>query len=129
MASNSKQFEGRLYLGRDESGREQYQWVGRFGSAKERDQAVMRRRLEREVEAAAAKLPAGERITCGEYADEYLARMQDGRLTTKGGRVYKSSSVGTATGQLKRFKAEFGDRTLASVTRHEAVQWAERHER
>jgi hypothetical protein len=59
-----------LYLGRDESGREQYEWVGRFATVKDRDEAVMRRRLEREVEAAAAKMPAGERITCGEYADE-----------------------------------------------------------
>jgi integrase len=129
MASKPKQFEGRLYLGRDESGRERYDWVGRFDSVKERDEAVMRRRLERDVEVAAAKLPPGERITCGEYADEYLARMADGRLTTRGGRVYKSSSVGTARGQLKRFKAVFGDRALSSVERHEAVKWAERHER
>ena len=89
----------------------------------------MRRRLEREVEAAAAKLPPGERITCAEYADEYLARMDDGRLMTKGGRTYKSSSVGTARGQLKRFTAEFCDRSLSSIERHEAVRWAERHER
>jgi integrase len=118
-----------LYLGRDESARERYEWVGRFASEKERDEAVMRRRLEREVEVAAAKLPPGERITCAEYADEYVARMEDGRLTTKGGRTYKSSSVGTARGQLKRFTAEFGNRSLASIECHEAVAWAERHER
>jgi integrase len=129
MTSKPKQFEGRLYLGRDESGREKYEWVGRFATAKERDDAVSRRRWERESEDAHAKLPPGERITCAEYADEYLARMADGRLTTKGGRTYKSSSVRTATGQLNRFKAEFGDRMLGSITRHEAVQWAERHER
>ena len=129
MASKPKTFEGRLYLGRDDAGREQYEWVGRFATAKERDEAVMRRRLAREVEAAAAKLPPGDRITCGEYADQYLGRMEDGRLTTKGGRTYKSSSVGTARGQLKRFKAEFGDRSLASIERHEAVAWAERHDR
>ena len=46
MASKPKQFEGRLYLGRDESGREQYEWVGRFATVKERDEAVMRARLE-----------------------------------------------------------------------------------
>jgi integrase len=129
MASKPKQYEGRLYLGRDESGRERYEWVGRFATEKERDAAVLRRRLEREVEAAAAKLSPGERITCGEYANEYLARMDDGRLTTKGGRTYKSSSVGTARGQLKRFTAEFGDRSLASITRHEAVALAESHDR
>jgi integrase len=54
--------------------------------------------------------------------------MEDGRLTTKGGRTYKSSSVGTARGQLKRFTAEFGDRSLASITRKQAVDWAELHD-
>src|SRR5829696_6729782 len=101
MTSKPKTFEGRLYLGRDESGRERYEWVGRFATEKERDEAVMRARIAREVAAAAAKLPPGERITCAEYADEYLARMGDGRLTTKGGRTYKSSSVGTARVQLR----------------------------
>jgi integrase len=125
MASKPKQVVGRLYLGRDEDGRERRLWVGRFDTEKERDEAVMRARLAREVEAAHAQLPAGERITCGEY----LARMEDGRLTTRSGRPYKSSSIGTARGQLRRFKDEFGDRALASITRHEAVEWAERHDR
>jgi integrase len=128
-ASKPKTFVGRLYLGRDESGRELYEWVGRFEKKDERDQAVMRRRIEREQEAEQAKRPPGERITCAEYADEYLARMTDGRLTTNGGRTYKASSIGKARGQLGRFKAEFGDRPLASIERHEAVQWAERHDR
>ncbi len=129
MTSKPKQFEGRLYLGRDDAGREQYEWLGRFPTAKERDDAVSRRRWERETEHARAKLPPGERITCREYADQYLNRMESGALQTKGGRIYKASSVGTARGQLKRLTAEFGDRTLASIERHEAVQWAERHER
>lgn len=129
MTSKPKTFEGRLYLGRDESGREQYEWVGRFATAKERDDAVNRRRWERESEDAHAKLPPGERIACADYADRYLTRMESGALLTKGGRTYKSSSVGTARGQLKRFSAEFGDRTLGSIERHEAVRWAERHER
>ena len=57
MTSKAKQFEGRLYLGRDESGREQYEWVGRFATAKERDDAVMRRRWERESEDAPREAP------------------------------------------------------------------------
>ena len=126
MASKPKPFVGRLYLGVDEDGRECRVWVGRFDTVKERDEAVMRARLKREVESAHANLPAGERITCGEYADAYLARMGDGRLTTKSGRRYKDSSIGTARGQLRRFKDEFGDRPLASITRHEAIRWAER---
>ena len=75
------------------------------------------------------KLPPGERITCGEYVDAYLARMEDGRLTTKGGRRYKDSSIGTARGQLRRFNADWGERTLASIERHEAVGWAEKYGR
>ena len=129
MASKPKQVEGRLYLGRDESGCEQYQWVGRFATVKERDEAVMRARLEREAEATTAKRPAGERVTCAEYADAYIERMESGALRTKSGRPFKASSIGTACGQLRHFKAEFGTHTLASIERHEAVQWAEKHDR
>jgi integrase len=51
--------------------------------------------------------------------------MEDGRLRQKSGRRYKESSIDTARSQLRAFKAEFGDRTLDSLTRHEAVRWAE----
>src|SRR5829696_2580894 len=102
MTSKPKQFEGRLYLGRDESGRERYEWVGRFATEKERDEAVMRRRIERESESAQAKRPAGERITCGEWADRYLADYE---------RAHKDSSYNTAKSSLERFKSDFGTRT------------------
>lgn len=117
MASKLKQFEGRLYLGRDKSGRERYEWVGRFATEKERDTAVMRRRVEREQEAKQAKHPAGERITCSEWVDRYLARYERDR---------KGSSYDTARSSLSRFKADFGDRPLASLERHKASEWAER---
>ena len=68
----------------------------------------MRRRIELEAEAAKASLPAGERITVGEYATEYLERMESGGLLTKSGRRFKASSISTARGQLNRFKAAFG---------------------
>jgi hypothetical protein len=116
MTSKPKQFEGRLYLGRDESGRERYQWLGRFPTAKERDQAVMRARIEREQETAQAKRPAGDRITCAEWADRYLVRYE---------RERKDSSYDTARSSLVRFRSEFGDRPLASVERHEAITWAD----
>jgi integrase len=41
----------------------------------------------------------------------------------------ESSSTSTARSQLIRFKRDFGDRTLASIGRHEAVRWAEKHDR
>jgi integrase len=116
MASKPKQFEGRLYLGRDENGREQYEWVGRFEKKDERDRAVMRRRIEREQEAEDAKRPAAERITCVEWADRYLARYE---------RERKGSSYDTARSALARFKAYFGDLPLASITRDKATEWAE----
>jgi integrase len=116
-ASKPKQVEARLYLGRDESGRERYEWIGRFPTVKERDAAVMRRRVEREQETAHAKLPAGERITCAQWVDRYLVRYE---------RERKGSSYNTAKSSLARFKADFGDRPLGSVERHEAIEWAER---
>jgi integrase len=120
----AKPYTGKIHVG---GGR--YVWVGRFATKQERDEAVMRRRIELEAEAAKASLPAGERITVGEYATEYLERMESGGLLTKSGRRFKASSISTARGQLNRFKAAFGDRTLASIERHEAVRWAESHDR
>jgi integrase len=104
-----------LYLGRDENGRETYEWIGRFATVKERDEAVMRRRIEREGEAAQASRPAGERITCAGFVDQYLARYA---------RERKDSSYDTARSSLARFRADFGERTLASIERHEAIAWA-----
>ena len=128
MSSKRKTWTGRVYLGQDEHGKELYEWVGRFPTRRERDAAVARRRvgLEQEAEAARARRdnPAAT-IACEEYADDYIARMEDGRLRQKNGRHYKHSSIDTARSQLRALKAEFGDRTLASVTRHEAVRWAE----
>ena len=70
-------------------------------------------------------LPAGERIKCGEYAADLLARMESGALRTKQGRPFKSSSIAEARGALRRFTAEFGDRPLAGIERREAIRWTE----
>jgi integrase len=117
------------YTGKIHVGGGKYVWVGRFASRQERDEAVMRRRIELEAEAARTKLPPGERVTCREYADEYLSRMEAGALLTKSGRQFKASSISTARGQLNRFKQDFGDSPLSSIGRHEAVRWAEKHDR
>lgn len=121
-------FTGRIYLGRGEDGREQYEWIGRFDSKAERDKAVLRRRLEREAELTQAKLPPSERITCSAYATDILARMESGGLGYKrhGEKFrYKASSLDTMRQALKPFLLMFGDRTLASITRDEAERWAE----
>ena len=56
-------------------------------------------------------------LTCGEWVDRYLGRYE---------RDYKASSMDTARGALKRFRADFSDRPLRSITRFEAIEWAER---
>src|SRR5688572_20762272 len=91
-------YRGRVYLGLGEHGRDIFEKpeLGYFCTKRERDAAVARRRVEREQEAEAVKLrrdhPAAA-ITCANYADEHLVRMEDGRLRTKGDRTYKASSI------------------------------------
>ena len=88
-ARNGKRWIGRVYLGTDETGRQLWDWVGRFATKRERDNAVAKRKLELAGEIEQAKRPPGERVTCDEYADETLARMEDGRLPTRSGRRFK----------------------------------------
>ena len=105
-ARKRKTWMGRVYLGRDENGKQQFYWVGRFDTKRERDDAVARARTERPWETAAE--PDG--MTCDEWADRMLDRMESGALRTSAGRRYKDSSIDTARSSLKAFRAEFGDR-------------------
>jgi hypothetical protein len=125
--SDTKTFVGRVYQGRDDTGRELYSWVGRFTDPDERDRAVEQRKADLEVEAVVEALPRGDRILCDEYAAEYLDRMVSGALTLKSGRRFKLSTIDTARSQLKRFVKDFEGRPLSSVDRYEATRWAERH--
>jgi hypothetical protein len=109
-AKKRKTWPGRVYLGRDDSGRQQFWWVGRFATKRERDDAVARARTQRPWETA----PAPDEMTCEQWADRFLARMESGALRTKSGRRFKDSSIDTAHGSLKAFRAEFGDRTPGS---------------
>lgn len=117
MPARKRKWEGRVYRGIDpETGREQYDWVGRFPTKRERDAAVARRRVELETEAAELSRPPAERITCGQYVATYLDRYR---------RDHKASSYDTASSRLRRFVADFGDRPIGSIERHEAIKWAE----
>jgi len=89
------------------AGREQ--WVGSFPTEKQAKIA--------EAEALANGLVITNAITCADWAARFLARYQ---------RERKDSSYDTARAGLKRFLAEFGDRPLDSITRLEAIDWAER---
>jgi integrase len=64
-------------------------------------------------------------VTVDEWADRYLARMESGALTTRGGRRFKPSSIDTARDSLRALRETFGDRPLGSITRVEAEDWAE----
>ena len=72
-----KTWTGRVYLGRDENRRQEFHWVGRFASKRERDDAVARARAEKPWEEKSASA-----MTCGEWADRYLDRYE--RLVDKG---------------------------------------------
>lgn len=121
-AKKRKRWSGRVYLGRDENDRQQFWWVGRFATKHERDDAVAKARTERPWEIG----PAPDEMTCDHWADRFLARMESGALRTRSGRRLKASSIGTARGALKAFRAEFGHRTPRSITRVEAEDWAAR---
>jgi integrase len=110
-----------VYLGRDENDRQQFWWVGRFATRRERDDAVAQARTERPWETA----PAPDEATCDEWTDRFLQRMESGALRTKSGRHFKHSSIDTARTALKAFRAEFGRRSPRSITRIEAEDWAE----
>ena len=106
-----KTWSGRVFIGRDDHGKQQFWWVGRFPTKRERDDAVARARTERPWE---AKQPS--QMTCDEWADRYLARYE---------RKHKASSLDTARGSLQAFRAEFGARQIVSVTPVEAEDWAQ----
>lgn len=102
-----KTWVARLYLGRDESGAQQFKWVGRFDTKRERDKALGEARLEHE-RGGSLDLP-----TCDAYVDRYLAEYE-GRN--------KDSSYATQTQRLKPFKDDFAGRSL-DISREEAKRW------
>ena len=101
----------RTYVGRVYLGQGQYHWVGRFPTRKARDTAVARARVDLE------RTRSKEMITCDAWAERFLARYE---------REHKASSTDKTRVALRRFRADFGDRPLASITRIEALDWAER---
>jgi integrase len=66
------------------------------------------------AEAEQALKPKAETITCDEWADRWLAKVE---------REQKASSLGTARQALKAFRAEFGHRPIGSIDDVEAEDW------
>jgi integrase len=102
-----------------ESGRKTYgvlvhrsggkEWVGTFPTMREARQA--------EAQALANPKRDTSRIACREWAEQFLARYE---------REHKDSSYDTARASLQRFIADFGERPIGSITRLEAIEWADR---
>lgn len=105
--SRRKKWSGRIYLGRDESGKQLFHWVGRFDTRRERNDAVAEERKRLRL-GGSPDLP-----TCDEYVDRYLAEYE---------RTHKSSSYANQRERLKRFKRDFKSRSL-DVARAEAKDW------
>ena len=120
-ARKRRTWTGRVYLGRDEHGQQQFHWVGRFATRRERDDAVAKARTERPWE----REQGSTTMTVSEYVDDTLARMESGALLTKQERRFKRSSIDASRARLRRLAREFGDRPLDVITRHEAIRWAE----
>jgi hypothetical protein len=103
-----RRWVGRIYLGRDDDGRQQFIWLGRFATRRERDDAVAKRR---------AQLLLGERPqlpNCDTYVDRYLTEYE---------RLHKGSSHGTQADRLKRFRDDFAGQSL-DISRQDAKDWA-----
>ncbi len=102
-----KTWAGRVYLGRDESGREQYEWVGRLSTMRERDAAVAARRAEIEVDESrltcVARVPA-RWITAPSTSEQTLSRgWNRAHSRPRADRASRGRSIDAARGPLRRF--------------------------
>lgn len=109
-SSKPKTWTGRVYYGVDSAGKQLYWWVGRFATKRERDAAVARARLEQPWQKQATS-----EMTGNDLVDRYLAEYAERN---------KRSSAGTTKTRLKVFRKDFGDRSVLSITRAEAKDWA-----
>jgi hypothetical protein len=108
MAKRRKQYEARIYLGRDANGKQRFDYIGRYDRKGDRDSAVQKARADREAEEARGPVPL-----CGEYMDRYLAEYAE---------LHKDSSLIAASRGLKRFREDFAGRSL-DIPRTELKDW------
>jgi integrase len=110
---------GRVYLGRDPSGRQLFHRVGSFRTRRERDRAVAAARLRLPEDCGCAGCKRRGRRprtvpTCDEYVARYLTHYEQHA---------KPSSVETQRYRLARFAGDFAGRPLDSISRAEARDW------
>jgi integrase len=112
---------GRVYIGLDPQGKEQYHWVGRYTTRRERDQAVAQARVDQPWETTTSELP-----TVAAYVADTIERMEFGSLLTKQDTRFKKSSIVAAKGRLGQLaRSKLGELPLDEVTRYAATRWAE----
>jgi integrase len=104
---SKKPYLGRIYLGRDENGKQIFEHVGWFAKKKERDEAVA------EAKAARANGTANAIPLCDEYVDRYLADYE---------RRNRESSHDIASERLARFRKDFAGRRM-DLPRAELKDW------
>jgi integrase len=104
--AKKKTWPGRVYIGIDpETGKQQFEWLGRFDTKRERDAVV--------AEAKRLRGTVGKMPTCDAQADRYLADYK---------RRNKRSSWQTQTQRLKRFKRDWAGQPL-DIPRTEMKDW------
>jgi hypothetical protein len=121
--SKKKEWSGRIYLARDDEGKQRFHWVGRFKTRRERDERVAEERVRIKAEGCGCEACAatgknqvaggGVLLTVDAQADRYLADY---------GRRNKESSWDTQTQRLKRFRRDLGGRAL-DIPRAELKDW------
>jgi integrase len=120
---STNRWQGRIFLGRDEDGKQQYHYVGRYRTRRERDDAVAKVRVEIEEKGCDCKgckamgckgVAASTAPTIATQIKRYLADYDERN---------RSSSLETETSRLARLKDELGDRPVDSVDRPELKDW------
>lgn len=107
---------GRVYLGRDENGREHHHWVGRFDTKRERDDAVAQARRTRPWEHPHGDAPDTCEGLTARYLQRWEARVDRGEC--------KRSSYDTLERELRKFRKLYGAETITTVTPYLAEEWA-----
>jgi integrase len=115
--SKRKDWPGRVFIGRDQDGRQQFYWLGRFNTKRERDNAVAKAKLDRPWE---SRPQDDAQITCDALAERYLRRYES--FVDRGDR--KRSSYETVERELRLFRSLYGNEKVAAVTPMLAEDWA-----
>ena len=118
MSTKKRSWPGRIFIGRDQNGKQAFYWVGRFATKRERDDAVAKARIDRPWEQSSE---AVEQMRVDALADRYLQRYE--RLVDSGER--KRSSFETVQRELRAFTRLYGEHPVKMVTPLLAEDWAQ----